>query len=723
MVKETMGARCVGCSLIAVAAYASLGCGADGVEDATRSETVRASSGVTVSDDGTGRLVVRAPKVTRRTLPEHEAFTLRAEQGLDDASSLTLDADLRSVTDETLERTRELLPETLVDVYIELEDPGFDFSLFHGVDDATRAALVAARTDELAPHWRRLEGALASIGGAVTAKLWLSNVVSARVKAADVESVAKFPGVLAVSLGDEMSSEAGWNGRVIRREVLLDSAALAGSKKDFYQGCFESPQDPAACHDGNTNSRLGSGTATRIAILEDYLTEINGNNNVVYKNHVGWLDNANGTSRIRKLAGCFAGNAACSTATVPTPTEDNHATQVTWVAAGSIEQGQDSNFPGTRTTAQRDRSGISKESSIYFYQTSGSGGVALAINQAVADGADVINMSQGTRVCSSTTSTFDSGGVNAALRNAVAAGVVVVKSAGDEDNTLGTCNITYPAWRPEVIAVASLDTSSSTNTNMNATVLRRFSSRGGATLRIRGSTANLPFSGIGLSAPGCIDRWFNNNSNGYASVAGSRCGTSFAAPVVSGTAVLLRDAINQIGGFGNWGGNDARHITANLLMFGDAWDGTLNADIPTGISDTSGYGRLHAHYLHSVNLSGPWWWSFWGLRLVQGQTYTFPIGDNNPESASAHLKWAVTWFDPDLANASNIVIYVTDACNNDQLIARDISTDFRKRIQLRSNVIGNRCLVANIGVITAPPEGIDVFTAYYIHTGDAASEH
>ncbi|MER8046326.1 type VII secretion-associated serine protease mycosin [Streptomyces sp. NPDC094032] len=131
--------------------------------------------------------------------------------------------------------------------------------------------------------------------------------------------------------------------------------------------------------------------------------------------------------------------------------------------------------------------------------------MALAIDHAVAQRADVINISQDTAQPLGPNSKMGQ-----AVARAIKAGVVVVASAGN-DGVDGKDKFTYPAAFPGVLAVASSD-----RDNERAA----FSQSG-------------PF--VGVAAPG-VD--IVSTVPG-----GGQCvdnGTSFSAPYVSGVAALLR---------------------------------------------------------------------------------------------------------------------------------------------------------------------------------------
>ncbi|MEU6557606.1 type VII secretion-associated serine protease mycosin [Streptomyces sp. NPDC046915] len=139
-------------------------------------------------------------------------------------------------------------------------------------------------------------------------------------------------------------------------------------------------------------------------------------------------------------------------------------------------------------------------------QSGDSDTMAAAINYAVTQGADVINISQDTTKPLSATSALAQ-----AVRKAIGVGVVVVASAGN-DGLDGKVKNTYPAAFDGVLAVASSD-----RNNERAT----FSQAG---------------TFVGVAAPG-VDIVSTVPGGGQC----TDNGTSFSAPFVAGVAALLKE--------------------------------------------------------------------------------------------------------------------------------------------------------------------------------------
>ncbi len=124
--------------------------------------------------------------------------------------------------------------------------------------------------------------------------------------------------------------------------------------------------------------------------------------------------------------------------------------------------------------------------------------IAKGILRAIHAGVDVINLSF--------TMTHDSRAIDRAIDDAFAAGITVVAAVGNR----GLSCVEFPAWVPEVVAVAAVDKN---------LVKTSFSNYGSET---------------DLSAPG-LDLLSTHGNDAYA----RWDGTSFAAPLVAGGAAVL----------------------------------------------------------------------------------------------------------------------------------------------------------------------------------------
>ena len=157
-----------------------------------------------------------------------------------------------------------------------------------------------------------------------------------------------------------------------------------------------------------------------------------------------------------------AGGAAAIPHPDPDPLDCNgHGSHVGGTAAGFGVTAAGETFAGpydATTLGSTDFEigpGVAPESTILAYRVFGCDGgsevVDQAINQAVIDGADVINMSLG-RIFGGATDDPTS----EAAQNAVEAGIIVVAAAGNDGPNAFT--VGSPSTAPDVISVAALDT-------------------------------------------------------------------------------------------------------------------------------------------------------------------------------------------------------------------------------------------------------------------------
>lgn len=199
------------------------------------------------------------------------------------------------------------------------------------------------------------------------------------------------------------------------------------------------------------------------------------------------------------------------------PEQSGHGTHVAGIAAGNR------NTPGPR---DRQLSGVAPRAYLGNYKAltiPTDAGVGLdgnapelvaAIEAAVADGMDVINLSLGEAEIEPSADI-----VARALDGAAAAGVVPVVAAGNDFGEFGLGSVASPGSSAEAITVAAVSNSSSP-------VLASFSSAGPTPVSLRAKPdLAAPGGGILSSVP---DGWSEFS------------GTSMAAPHVAGAVALLR---------------------------------------------------------------------------------------------------------------------------------------------------------------------------------------
>ena len=200
--------------------------------------------------------------------------------------------------------------------------------------------------------------------------------------------------------------------------------------------------------------------------------------------------------------------------------ESSHGTHVAGIAAGNAD---------TRTSGGRILSGVAPRAYIGNYKAlvrSDSGGASpienaaglvAAIEAAVRDGMDVINLSLGEPEIEPSRNV-----VTQALDAAAAAGVVPVVAAGNEFNDVGAGSVSSPASAEAAIAVAAVEVQGAPTTAVHAD----FSSVGPTALSLQLKPE--------VAAPG-VDIVSSVPGGAWSSLSG----TSMASPHIAGAAALL----------------------------------------------------------------------------------------------------------------------------------------------------------------------------------------
>lgn len=641
--------------------------------------------GEAVVDVGEG-LVAFTPEVTivedapidpgLRGRPRNDASEVDAEQQARELAAANTDAVAE------LARQRGAEPIRFV---VNLPELPFDFTRLAVDEDREpeRRVALAERQSAVWASQAEVVQAIERLGGQVLTQHWVVNAITVESSGDDAAEILALPMLASASIGElEITPGARYDGTDTRNAVRSQQMNNLG-----YFGAGG----------GRTSSPT---TALKVGIYD--VDPLN-------TNHVGWLNWAGGPTRVasKKLCeGSCTASAAAATGAV------NHGTRVTSVAAGSIEQGQDVNFPGFETVAQREHSWSAGESRIHYYWGWNS---AAAIEAAIADGVDVLNMSVGIS-CSAPNNygcspLYDCANINTILRNGLDAGMLSLACAGNgAQGGTGTCDLWWPGYRPETLAINALDTSNDA-TAYHDSVFTSYATTGPIPIVSEGGVASTT-PGVDLLGPGETRFAYGNGSNDYFDMNGC----SNATPVVTGAVGVLREAFKNLG----WLGNDARALMVNALLMGDASNGsTANGESNTSVHNSAGYGRFHSHIPSDADMTAPWGWGWRWVRIYDGQELRYTVWDAGPESpAVTEWKFAVTWDAPNLNDVPDIVISVVDTCNGNVTIASDWSYALRKRLHLTNANIANRCLEMRVRAWDVPPEGTVVYMADYFHGGD-----
>jgi hypothetical protein len=406
---------------------------------------------------------------------------------------------------------------------------------------------------------------------------------------------------------------------------------------------------------------------------------------------------------------------SCSAGT-PEPTADNHDSVVMSVMAGSIEAGQDPNYPllwGMTTQDQVDRSGIASGPTLRHYMLSHNDNVnptlyldqdiAQSFEQAILDYVDILTLTYSvggwgepdacgppntadwcTMNCPSSclvglSPNADGGGVNTMIHNAFGSGILIVASPGD-DNGNPTYSLNgnqhWPSNRPEVLS--SNGTWTTYDGSGNAPVTPSMGPGAWVTSSMpigvyNGSSySNLTYGNVALGpdAPGYVGL-------GYQDVGGSLgydwgwYGSSFSAPIVAGGAALLQNAWWSAG----FGVRPNYYLKADLLMLTDgyyfsSYTGAQTGRNPwlDGTSQYSGPGRQKLRYPQSGSFTSSWGWGWGTFVLGPGGSHYGTIPAN-----IQHYRLAIYWVETDLSHAADIDMHVNALDANGNVCASNFA--------------------------------------------------
>jgi subtilisin family serine protease len=202
------------------------------------------------------------------------------------------------------------------------------------------------------------------------------------------------------------------------------------------------------------------------------------------------------------------------------PEHSSHATHVAGIAAGNANTAAD----GARVSGVAPRAYLGNYKALTIPTDADVGldgnspQLVAAIEAAVADGMDVINLSLGEPEIEPSRDV-----VVQALGAATRAGVVAVVAAGNDFGSFGRGSVTSPGTTPDAITVAAVTTSRTAPAN----VVASFSSSGPTPLSLQ-LKPEMSAPGVGILSAAPQDRWTILS------------GTSMAAPHVAGAAALLK---------------------------------------------------------------------------------------------------------------------------------------------------------------------------------------
>lgn len=578
-----------------------------------------------------------------------------------------------------------------------LIEDDWDLGQLQGAVGGRREALINERKAVNSLFQREVVDLVEELDGRVVAQRWLTNSLAVEVPAESVDRVLSHPLVYSAYLPADVSPTA------------------AGDGADRYAAfsAFGISQT------GSTGGNLLGGFGPIVMCV----LEAGESGNGIQANHLGWLSVPGGASRLVKSVACTASTCSASTA-APT---NVHGTVVASIAAGSILNGQDPAFPGAATTSQRARSGVLSNSVVHFYRSSSSiassnsDQMAKAIEQAVADGCDVLNNSwqfhgAADWCLNNCSNSYNPSGIRAEMAAAEDAGTVLIVAAGNshDKGCNQSCDVVFPAVVPDALSVGALaDTNFSNYRSVN---LASYSSRGSIPVTLKGgSSGSMP--AVGLTAFGHVRTSFGL---GPASYHVMTFGTSFAAPQVASLA----------GSFRQWMSNaniamssSAWAVMINTLLMGDGWCGpTCNAVWEA--SSGSGYGFPKYFTPTGTFLGGNAGWGTRTFTITQGQTVAWTVNDPGQEGNDVNgWKWALAVDTTSTSNLPRLNMRVVDTCNNDQIVEwapANRATRFRIMLTDPSQIRG-KCLEMRVTGVEVKSGGETIWSADYYFTNNASN--
>lgn len=553
-------------------------------------------------------------------------------------------------------------------------------------DVSQRLRVIDSRRNLLSISQAEVTRAVRSVGGEVLATRWLTNSLLVEVPRWAVEEILDHPLVFGAYLPSEGSPTVagdGYDRRFSFHPIGITETGQINVSDTIVIGVVE-------------NTTNGDGSA-----------------NTLNTAHVGWRDTAGGVTRVISTKQC--GTSSCSSG--GSGSVVTHGTVVTSVAAGSIEEGQDAAFPGSYTASQRRRSGVANEASVRYYRPlGGSDYLETAIETAVGDGVDVLNMSfkLGNSCADNCNNSYDPSGIRADLAAAEDAGVVLFAAAGNDGETCsGQCSTVFPATHPDVIAAAALNDTN--GVGFEGAGVAPWSSGGGIVTQLFGGyVAQIP--SIGLITFGTVRLAFNGGNNQYSPLFDS--GTSFASPQLASLGALFRQWMMT----NNINLNDfAWCIGVNTLLMGDGSCGA-SCSLATTISGSYGLG-FPRYFVPTTEKLGAY--GGWGTRvdvIDNGETLAWEVGGPGPESNFVNgWKFAMAVDATGTSNLPDLDVRVVDKCpaGGGTVTIRAAprgGTRFRMNIS-DPNLIRGKCLEVRV-TGTHVKAGGDVFWAadYYFST-------
>jgi len=547
-------------------------------------------------------------------------------------------------------------------------------------DDAEhvlRVRLVAERLSELRAIQAPLLSAVESAFGVEVIETFaISNTALVRVPFAQLRSLALWRGVRRVEKNDEVQQlfVDGWEAA---RAAQIDQYINAGTV-----GSRANP------------SRHGHG---RIALgLLDYSFEDD--------------FESIGDARVRERWNC-------ATAPCTSLADINAAMLPPWPLGGSVlwdtrhgtacAQIASGRTP-TGGAYQSARGGSSRGAALFLMTHGPNAASILRVYERMASSiVDILSSSTGTSGFADCTGT---GPVSVALNNLSRIyGTFVVQAAGNHNHSDPVaCTVSDPAGATYAFPVgAVLD---SATVGLPAANYATVQSGG---IYLHSSRGNVPYllgkrSIIATTAVGAQTLLPNALPNLYANIGD---GTSFAAPLVAGAAVDLRDwwllnGPTYLGyGYGTGFMNDPGFTYVQLLLMGDRQlENGGRAD--EGFDSLFGNGRFRARMFNTAGMDDPWGAQVSAFYITHNQTTTFNVlGAQALPAQADRLVVSMWWPESNYPSGADITMQVRTTCGAGAAFSRaDLSFDNKKRVFIDATdiAVGSRCWAIDLTAHSVP---------------------
>ena len=463
-------------------------------------------------------------------------------------------------------------------VHIHVSEPASHISLNNRIEKAVakgkiqsdrdfkqkRREFIADQQNQVVKRLAPVVNHLSNIGGKLLSQCQNTFCLTAQVTPGEIEKLANFHSVARID-----------------RTGLVQPNDIEGREV----------RDGTQIKQYMTSGYVGSGSYNAGVIEVDGLSA----------DHPGFLDYSTGPSRIMEMDDCSSGN--CNSVSSYSNPSD-HPTAVSGLFVGDLQDNQDPSVTGSG--GQKDRSGYSTESNLFFWKTGGgSSDLEKAMDDAISKDLEVLNISIGSDSSDSKCKgeTSRSRTANTLYEN----GIFTTFAAGNEQHgSTSDCTVEGPGSAIGLFTVGAHTNSPSSDGEYDIRYgdIDADSSRGGNATEGKGRTI------IDLTAAGCREQMFDNIDD-YTYDA---CGTSFASPTTAAAALNFTHFYESNYGTGNI---HPGAVTANMLLMGDR-QGENNTKLDTTYSNLWGAGRLKMRQWNDGGMDAPWEWGSYSTCVDDG---------------------------------------------------------------------------------------------------------